>query len=166
MQSNFPTYVNLDTRNPITFLIAYPILVAILTFIREKRSQKNPHLFGKFDLGSEAIEKRYITVMREITAVEWSERLADTAVDEMIKALNFRFAVTAIDTCQECADITCIGKSDYCLNTMVGEKKVSGCGDQYYGCDKSHNVITCENRECLKFNAPYRQCVGHTCTFP
>ncbi len=157
---SFPTLVDFHTRHPEAFLQQYPILPAILTY---QKVEKNPWMLLPLGLGTDQSPKKLVSAMRDITAVEWGDTLADTSITAFIKDFKLKISLDEIDTCPKCGEKTCVGDDAICgsLQGVDGEW-TQGCAERYYGCETSHYTIqTCDNPLCKQ--PKYRQCTEHKC---
>ena len=158
----FPTLVDFHTRHPDTFLKQYPIIPATLTVLTE--SETTPMLFSQMQRDMEAGGLKFISAMRDITAAEWGDTLADTSTNALIQHLKLKCSLADIDTCERCGDPTCAGiTGDYCDDERLeGGQLVPGCREHLYACDTYHTtILTCNNPLCTR--PKYHQCTEHTC---
>ncbi len=161
----FPTLVDFHNRLPDTFLKQYPIIPATLTVLKD--SAANPMLFHQMRRDMKAAGLKFISAMRDITAAEWGDLLADTSTSAVIQRFKLKCSIDEIDTCSKCGEKFCGGAQRRCFGSEVDGNRVQGCEQEHYGCERSHyTILTCDNPECLRVNEVYRQCVGHTCIFP
>ena len=160
----FPTLVDFHTRHPGTFLKQYPIVPATLTVLKE--SETNPMLFHQMRSDAKVAGLKLISAIRDITAAEWGDTLADTSTNALIECFKLKLTLNEINTCQKCGDPTCAGSGGgfhgFCDNTMDELGLVVGCGEVYFPCDTRHDtILTCDNPLCRRPN--YRRCTEHTC---
>ncbi len=150
--SSFPTLVDFHTRYPETFLQQYPIIPAILTYLK---IEKNPNL----GLGINQNPKQMVSAMRDITAAEWGDTLADTSTTFFIKDFKLKSSLAEIDTCPKCGDPTCAGKNVFCGDGMDME----GCYKPFFPCEPQHStILTCDNPLCTR-PKKYLKCTEHKC---
>ena len=161
----FPILVDFHTRHPDTFLEQYPIVPATITVLKE--SETNPMLFHQMQSDAKVAGSKLISAIRDITAAEWGDTLADTSTNALIEHFKLKCTLDEIDTCSKCGEKTCNGDMGLCYDSKVDGTNVQGCEQQHFRCQQEHYaILTCENPECLRVNEVYRQCIGHTCIFP
>ena len=158
---SFPTLVDFHTRHPEAFLQQYPILPAILTY--RKQVKKNPWMLLRLGLGTDQSPKTLVSAMRDITAAEWGDTLADTSTTAFIKDFKLKISLDDIDTCPKCEEKTCVGDQCFCESSQGGDSEwIQGCGQRHYGCETIHYTTqTCDNPLCTR--PKYRQCTEHKC---
>ncbi len=161
----FPILVDFHTRHPETFLEQYPIVPATITVLKE--SETNPMLFHQMRSDVKVAGSKLISAIRDITAAEWGDTLADTSTNALIEHFKLKCTLDEIDTCSKCEEKTCSGDMGLCCGSKVDGTHVQGCEQQHFRCQQEHYaILTCEKPECLRVDEVYRQCVGHTCILP
>ncbi len=151
--SSFPTLVDFHTRYPETFLQQYPIIPAILTY---RKIEKNPDM----GLGINQNPKQMVSALRDITAAEWGDTLADISTAAFIKYYKLKSSLAEIDTCPRCGDPTCAGDSFLLCGYRMD---VGGCGETFFTCEPRHStILTCDNPLCT-LPKKYRECTEHKC---
>ena len=165
LRDTIPTLIQFHTLKNDALLTRFPIIPATLTFLKDLK--RNPSLYQPIPRADKAGAVKFISAMRDTTAVEWGYTLADASATAFIKQNKLKLSLAEIDTCPKCGDPTCAGiggggVNGYCDVTMEGSFLVDGCRELCFPCDARHNtILTCDNPLCTK--PKYRQCTEHTC---